>query len=48
MIVIGGGAAGLATAASLAEYGHKNLLVLEARDRLGGRMHTVQTPGIFF
>lgn len=40
VIVIGAGAAGLAAAMSLVESG-LDVLVLEARDRVGGRIHTV-------
>ncbi|MFZ4826117.1 MAG: flavin monoamine oxidase family protein [Phototrophicaceae bacterium] len=39
VIIIGAGAAGLAVARTLHNYGY-NLLILEARDRLGGRTHT--------
>jgi monoamine oxidase len=39
VIVIGAGAAGLAAARRLAEAG-RSVLVLEARDRIGGRVHT--------
>lgn len=39
-IIIGGGMSGLAAAASLTTRGHK-VLLLEARDRLGGRIHTL-------
>ncbi|MGQ0836306.1 MAG: FAD-dependent oxidoreductase, partial [Gammaproteobacteria bacterium] len=39
MIVIGAGAAGLAAAAALSSAG-RSLLVLEARDRIGGRIWT--------
>lgn len=39
IIVIGAGMAGLAAARTLKAYGHE-VLVLEARDRVGGRIHT--------
>jgi monoamine oxidase len=44
VIVIGGGVAGLAAARSLTEAG-KRILLLEARERLGGRVYTSPTPG---
>jgi len=40
--VIGAGAAGLAAARRLQQHG-RSVLVLEARDRIGGRAHTVTT-----
>lgn len=43
MIIIGAGAAGLAAAQTLTGAG-KSVLLLEARDRLGGRIHTVYDP----
>lgn len=43
-VIIGAGAAGLATAAELARHNHP-ALVLEARDRLGGRIFTRIEPG---
>ena len=43
VVVIGGGAAGLSAARTLAE-GSASFVVLEARDRLGGRAHTVELP----
>lgn len=43
VIVIGAGAAGLAAAAALGRSGH-SVLILEARDRIGGRMWTRLEP----
>lgn len=45
VIVIGAGAAGLAAAAELARAG-RSVLIVEARDRIGGRCHTRRLPGI--
>jgi monoamine oxidase len=45
VIVIGAGVAGLATAAMLTDAGVETM-VLEARDRIGGRIHTVHEPGL--
>ncbi len=42
-IVIGAGVAGLAAARGLADAGKTNLLVLEASDRIGGRVRTAET-----
>lgn len=39
VVVIGAGAAGLAAAHDLSETGH-DVVVVEARDRIGGRVHT--------
>src|SRR5438067_11638037 len=43
-IVIGAGVAGLAAARELKKRGFE-VVVLEARDRVGGRVHTVRLPG---
>ena len=43
VIIIGGGAAGLSAARRLTAQGKRGTL-LEARDRLGGRIHTIQDP----
>jgi protoporphyrinogen oxidase len=40
-VVVGAGAAGLAAATTLREAG-RTFVVLEARDRIGGRAHTVR------
>ena len=39
VVIVGGGAAGLAAASRLWEKGVTDILVLEAQDRIGGRMH---------
>ena len=41
IVIIGAGCAGLAAAASLTAAGRR-VLVLEARDRIGGRVHTIR------
>ena len=43
VIIIGAGAAGLAAAARLCEKGFDpaQITILEAQDRIGGRIHTV-------
>lgn len=43
--VIGAGAAGLAAARALSGAG-KRVCILEARDRIGGRVHTLHVPGL--
>jgi phytoene dehydrogenase-like protein len=40
VVVVGAGAAGLAAAARLLECGVRNVVILEAEDRMGGRIHT--------
>jgi monoamine oxidase len=46
--IIGAGAAGIGAARAL-EHSGKSVLVLEARDRVGGRAHTIQAaPDIIF
>jgi spermine oxidase len=40
IIVIGSGISGLAAAAKLIENGFKNLIILEAEERIGGRIFT--------
>ncbi len=44
-MIIGAGAAGLAAAAALSDAG-RSVLVLEARDRIGGRIWTRHEPGV--
>jgi monoamine oxidase len=45
VVIIGAGAAGLAAAAELARRG-KSAVVLEARDRIGGRVWSLEVPGL--
>ncbi len=44
-LIVGAGAAGLAAAAELSKQ-RGSVCVLEARDRLGGRMFTRREPGV--
>lgn len=46
ILVIGAGAAGLAAAAALAKSG-KKVIVLEARERIGGRINTIYQSSFF-
>jgi monoamine oxidase len=45
VVVVGAGAAGLAAARELAIAG-RSVVVLEARDRIGGRIHTLRDPRV--
>ena len=45
VVVIGGGVSGLSACVQLIKDGHTNVLLLEASNRLGGRINTVQTAG---
>lgn len=42
IVIVGAGASGIAAAAKLLENGFQNVLILEAEDRIGGRVNTVQ------
>jgi monoamine oxidase len=44
-VVIGAGFAGLTAARELSRHQHLSVLILEARDRIGGRTWTVQALG---
>ncbi|CAD7004408.1 peroxisomal N(1)-acetyl-spermine/spermidine oxidase [Ceratitis capitata] len=41
IVIIGAGAAGIAAATRLLQFGFLNVLVLEAENRYGGRIHTI-------
>lgn len=41
IIIIGSGAAGFAAASKLISNGFENIVLLEAEDRIGGRVHTI-------
>ncbi|KAL5280241.1 hypothetical protein ACFFRR_004298 [Megaselia abdita] len=41
IVIIGAGASGITAATKLLSYGFKNVLILEAQDRIGGRIYTV-------
>jgi monoamine oxidase len=47
VVIIGAGAAGLAAAHGLSEL-NLNVLILEARDRIGGRIHTIHEDPLDF
>src|SRR5947207_3403795 len=44
VVIVGAGAAGLSAARTLARAGRR-AIVLEARDRIGGRIHTLHEAG---
>ena len=44
VVIIGAGAAGLAAASTLVRAGRTAALI-EARDRIGGRVYTIRPPG---
>lgn len=41
IIIIGAGASGFAAAAKLISNGFYNVMILEAENRIGGRVHTI-------
>jgi spermine oxidase len=48
LVIIGAGVAGLTAASELIQNGHGDILVLEAQNRIGGRVHTVKTGTYMF
>lgn len=42
IVIVGAGAAGIGAATKLLENGFENLLILEAENRIGGRVNTVK------
>lgn len=42
IVIIGAGVSGIAAAAKLFENGFTDVTILEAEDRIGGRIHTVK------
>jgi monoamine oxidase len=43
--IVGAGAAGIGAARRLVDKGSVSFLMLEARDRVGGRVHTIGPAG---
>ncbi|KAG8337822.1 hypothetical protein J6590_015492 [Homalodisca vitripennis] len=46
VVIVGAGVSGFAAAATLLEHNVTDLVVLEAADRIGGRIHTVEFGGV--
>lgn len=42
IVIVGAGAAGIATASKLLENGFEDVLILEAENRIGGRINTTE------
>ena len=45
MVIIGAGLAGISAAVKLVESGIENVVILEAENRIGGRIHSVPFAG---
>ena len=43
VVIVGAGISGLACAVKLFQHGFQNLTILEARNRCGGRIHSIST-----
>lgn len=48
ILIIGSGPSGIATASKLLQNGFKNLTILEAENRIGGRVHSIKMGKIFY
>jgi len=47
-IIVGAGASGIAAASMLMQYGAHSILILEAENRIGGRINTVPFGMLIF
>lgn len=45
VVIVGAGVAGLHAAYKLGQMGVRDVTILEALDRIGGRIHTIQVNG---
>lgn len=45
ILIVGAGLSGISAAAKLVENGFENVLILEAEDRIGGRIHSINYGG---
>uniref|UniRef100_H2ZNS5 Amine oxidase domain-containing protein n=1 Tax=Ciona savignyi TaxID=51511 RepID=H2ZNS5_CIOSA len=48
IVIVGGGMGGLSAASKLYEHGFQNVVVIEARGRIGGRVHSIETDKFLF
>lgn len=48
VVIVGAGAAGIAAATRLYETGIKDIVILEAESRIGGRVHTIDVKSNVF
>jgi monoamine oxidase len=47
-VIVGAGASGIAAASLLMQYGVHNIVILEAENRIGGRINTVRLGMLIF